>query len=180
MKKKIIIITSIILLLLVIGILILINNIYKDKTLLAENIDYINNNYDNMKKEINNYNNVRLEVSDIINNFYFDLIEENYESNKKILDKYTLVIDNITDYTKKLDSKCDIIYSDSNVNKNCKNYKDNYEIIVNVYVNDILAYNDKINSYNIENNKKLSLYETNYNYIDYNLDNNYEEKSDNK
>ena len=79
-----------------------------------------------------------------------------------------------------LDSKCNIIYSDSNVNNKCKNYKYNYELIVNVYMNDINNYNKKLNSYNDNYDEKLEEYKTKYNYIDYNNDKKYEEVETNE
>ena len=169
MKKKLIVI-SICTFLLIVGILIfiLINNIYKDKTDIAKDIEVINDNYEGMVKEIENYNSTRLSVADIINNFYYDKISSKYEENKKLLDNYTLIIDNISNYVKVLDSKCNIIYSDSNVNSKCKKYKENYELIVNVYVDDINNYNKKLNSYNDNYEEKIEEYETKYNYINYN------------
>lgn len=176
MKKKLIIIISIIVLI-VIGLAIYlgIKSIYKDKTDIAKDIETINNNYELVKKEIENYNTTRLQVADIINEFYYETINDKYDSNKLLLDNYTLVIDNITKYVKELDSKCNVIYNNSDVNNKCKNYKYNYEIIVNVYMNDINNYNNKLTSYNEYSNNNLKLYETTYNYIDYNNDNKYEE-----
>ena len=133
-----------------------------------------------MVKEIENYNSTRLNVASIINDFYYDTISSKYEENKKLLDNYTLIIDNISDYVKVLDSKCNIIYSDSNVNNKCKNYKYNYELIVNVYMNDINNYNKKLNSYNDNYDEKLEEYKTKYNYIDYNNDKKYEEVETNE
>ena len=116
----------------------------------------------------------------LFNDFYYDTISSKYEENKKLLDNYTLIIDNISDYVKVLDSKCNIIYSDSNVNNKCKNYKYNYELIVNVYMNDINNYNKKLNSYNDNYDEKLEEYKTKYNYIDYNNDKKYEEVETNE
>ena len=180
MKKKLIIIIISIILVIGILVLILINNIYKDKTDIAKDIEVINDNYQGMVKEIENYNSTRLNVASIINDLYYDTISSKYEENKKLLDNYTLIIDNISDYVKVLDSKCNIIYGDSNVNNKCKNYKYNYELIVNVYMNDINNYNKKLNSYNDNYDEKLEEYKTKYNYIDYNNDKKYEEVETNE
>ena len=44
-----------------------------------------------------------------------------------------------------------------------------------IFFNDINNYNKKLTSYNEYSNNNLKLYETTYNYIDYNNDNKYEE-----
>ena len=180
MKKKLIIIGIIIFLAVGLIMYILVNNIYKDKTDIAKDIETINNNYELVKKEIENYNTIRLQVADIINEFYYETIKDNYNNNKLLLDNYTLVVDNITKYVKELDSKCNVIYNNSDVNTKCKNYKYNYEVIVNVYMNDINNYNNKLISYNEYSNNDLELYKTTYNYIDYNNDNKYEEVNANE
>ena len=72
MKKKLIIIIISIILVIGILVLILINNIYKDKTDIAKDIEVINDNYQGMVKEIENYNSTRLNVASVINDFYYD------------------------------------------------------------------------------------------------------------
>jgi len=153
-------------------------NLNNDKKKTEENMVLINDSYNNLKNEVENYNNIRNDISEFINNFYYDTIEEKYVDNLKSLNDYDSIIGSITNEVKILDSKCNISYIDDEINNICNNYKKDYETIVNVFMNDITNYNNKLDSYNKDENKKLELFKSRYinNYIDYNNDNNYEQK----
>jgi len=159
-----------------ITILIIILN--KNKETIKENINIINISYNNIKNEVSNYNNIRNDISEFINNFYYNTIEEKYVDNLKLLNDYDSIIGNITTEIKVLDSKCNISYIDDEINNICNNYKTDYETIVNVFMNDINNYNNKLNKYNIDENKRLELFKSRYvnDYIDYNKDGNFEQK----
>lgn len=181
MKKKIII--TITILLIVISALTLlvvkfIKNIEEDKKKTNENIEIIETSYNFINQKIEDYNQTRQEVSEFINNFYYNTIENNYVNNLDSLINYKNIIDEITKKINILDEKCNTLYNDSKINNICNNYKKDYEIIVNVYLNDINNYNNKLKSYNENNEKKLELFSTNYNYIDYNNDKIYEMKDE--
>lgn len=183
MKKKTIILIIITLIIIIgLGILInkFINNINEDQKTTKQNIELINKSYDSIKKEVENYNNSRKDIAIFINNFYYDTIDNNYSNNLESLKKHDEIIGKITKEVKVLDTKCNLIYNDTQVNKICKNYKNDYEVIINVYINDINNYNNKLNSYNNSNNKELELFKSNYinEYIDYNKDGIYEKKDE--
>lgn len=183
MKKKSIIIVSIVLIIIIVIvtlIMIFINNLNKDKELVEDNMKRITESYDTLKEEVGNYNNLRYDILVFINNFYYDTIEDNYSSNLEILNNYDNVINKITNEIKVLDSKCDVVYPNEEINNICNNYKNDYETIVNVFMNDINNYNNKLSSYNKDNNKNLELFKSNYinDYIDYNKDNIYSKKDE--
>lgn len=182
MKKKKLIISGIIVILIGIIslILVFINNINNDKKITKENINSINESYNNIKEEVVNYNNLRKDITDIINNFYYDTIEKNYLNNLKVLEDYDSVINKIINYIKILDNKCNIIYNDYETDNICNNYKIDYETIVNVFINDINSYNKKLDLYNKDNSKNLELFKSKHidDYIDYNGDNIYLEKEE--
>lgn len=173
MKKKIILICSILIVIVLISLFLI--NLSKDKKSTTNDIKVINDNYNLIKKEVEKYNSLRNQVSDVINEFYYEEIESIYISNNELLNSYTKIIDNITNYVKILDSKCNKLYSD--VDKICNSYKNDYEIIVNVYLNDINNYNQKLTTYNKDKNRNLELFSSNYNYIDYDNDGKKEEKN---
>lgn len=183
MKKKYIIVISIVLIIITLittFIIIFINNLNEDKKITEENINIISNSYNNIKKEVENYNDIRNNISVFINNFYYDTIENNYQDNLNKLKEYDEVIKKITNDVKMLDVKCNIVYTNSEINNICNNYKKDYEIIVNIFLNDINNYNNKLNSYNKDNNKELELFKSNYinDYIDYDNDNIYQKKDE--
>jgi len=183
MKKKktiIISISIIIIVAIILLIMMFINNLNEDKKIVEKNINIINDSYEKLKEEVANYNDLREDMSLFINNFYYDTIEEKYSDNLVILNSYDEVVNKITNEIKILDSKCDNVYSDEAINNICNNYKNDYETIVNIFINDINNYNNKLESYNKDNSKNLELFKSNYinDYIDYNNDNIYSEKDE--
>jgi len=181
MKKKIIIIIAVLLIVIsAITLLVMkfIKNIEEDKKKTKENIEIIETSYNFINEKIENYNQIRQEVSEFINNFYYNTIENNYVSNLDSLTNYIGVVDEISEKINILDEKCNILYNDSKINNICNNYKKDYEIIVNVFLNDINNYNNKLKSYNENNDKQLELFSVKYDYIDYNNDKVYEMKDE--
>lgn len=183
MKKKTVMKTSIILIVIVvIGILInnFIKSINEDKRITIENIEIIEESYKELKKEVENYNNSRKEIATFINNFYYDTIENSYQSNLELLKKHDNTIGKITEKINILNKKCNIVYNDTQINNICNNYKKDYEVIINVFINDINNYNNKLSSYNKDNNKELELFKSEFatDYIDYNKDKIYEKKDE--
>lgn len=183
MKKKSIILIGVIVVIIVIItylIVMFVKNVSNDKKIVEDNTNTINNSYNVIKYQITNYNSLRDKVSSFINDFYYENIEDNYLSNIEALNNYDEIINKITNEVKILDTKCNIVYTDKEVNNICNNYKKDYEIIVNVFVNDINKYNSKLNSYNKDLNKAKELFKSKYinDYIDYNKDNIYEKKEE--
>ena len=181
MNKKILIIVILLVSVVVISfVTMFVNNINEDKEIVKKNIETINETYESYKDEVNNYNKSREDISLFINNFYYDKIENEYSNNLEKLNNYDEIMNKITNKIKIFEEKCITIYNDNNINSICNNYKNDYEIIVNVYLNDINNYNNKLNSYNKDNNKKLDLFKSKYinNYIDYNNDGIYSKKDE--
>ena len=182
MKKKYVFISmGIILVLTVIvsGVL-LVNSFNKDKQEMLENGYLINESYDKVKSEVINYNQMRVDIASLIDNFYYSTIVNEYEENLDKFKKYDDIVNNITKEINVIDGKCNQIYQDKKINNICNNYKVDYETIVNVFVNDINNYNNKLSNYNKDEEKNLELFKSNYinNYIDYNNDSVYLKKDD--
>lgn len=183
MKKKTLTIVGIILfILIIIGIIAsnFIKNIKEDKKITKQNIEIIETNYEKLKKEVENYNNSRRKIATFINNFYYDTIENNYQNNLDLLEKHDDIVETITEKINILDKKCNTLYNDPKIDNICNNYKKDYEIIVNVFINDLNNYNNKLITYNKDNNKELLLFksENAIDYIDYNKDKIYEKKDE--
>ena len=181
MKKKLIT-TSIVLFILIVIVILFINMTKKIKNEQKTNdlnISIITKNYDNFQNSILEYNKNRNDIIDIINNFYYDSISIKDEQNKGVLSNQEDMLDSIKEMVLELDNKCDRIYKDININNICDRYKGEYEILVNVFINDINSYNNKLSIYNKDMNDNIDLYKTEYEYIDYNNDNIYEEVENN-
>ena len=100
--------------------------------------------------------------------------------NNRLLKQFTNIekcnnINKIDDYVETINSKCNVIYSDIEVNKICDSYDTLYEKLINLYVQDLNNYNNKITSYNEYKKESIELFnQIHKDYIDYNKDNTYE------
>ena len=182
MKKRMIWMIAIIVVLAIVACFVIkfIKNVKDDKKTVEDNITVINDSYNKIKYEVTNYNKLREDISNFINDFYYENVEEKYSSNMELLGKYDEVVNKITSEVKILDTKCNISYTDKEITNICNNYKNDYEIIVNVFINDINKYNNKLNNYNNDLDKNKELFKSKYinDYIDYNNDNKYEKKEE--
>lgn len=170
-KKKVITIGSIVILLVVIVITVIVI-INKNNIKIRKN--NIENAYRNLVEEVNKYNNIRDDIKIIIDEFYYNKINDEYEDDMKLFDDYSDILKNIKKDIEILDDNCQRKIND----KICNGYKIIYERLVNIYINDINNFNKKLELYNAEDlsDKKLELYTNIYrDYIDYNKDNIYEE-----
>ena len=106
---------------------------------------------------------------------YYDVFYTNDKGIKNALSNYEAMLDEIYKKVTTLDSLCkNIYYSDKEVNNKCNEYKFVYEQVHNIFINDILEYNETVNNFNRnDKNKQLNLYETNKKYVDYNNDKKY-------
>lgn len=174
-KKLLIMMGSLIGLMMIVLIIILISNFNNDKKEMLENEKIISESYERVKEEVINYNKIRKDVSEFINNFYYSTISKEYSNNLDKFKEYDEIVNNITNEIFKIDSRCNQIYQDKDINNICDNYKNDYETIVNVFVNDMNNYNNKLTNYNNNSNSNLDLFKSSYinDYIDYNNDNIY-------
>lgn len=181
-NKKIgitLIIISFIILLVVIVSYIL--NINESKKEMEENKQLIKFNYQELSDEIKNYNQIRSEYINLSKEFYYETYEEKQPSYTNLFTKYNQTIENIDKYINNIEGKCNVIYDQLEVNNICSNYKKTYEKIINIYINDITDYNNKIDGYNTYKETNISKFNMIHSeYIDYNKDNLYEGKEEDK
>lgn len=173
-NKKIIIITSIVISILLIAI-ILILNIVNDKKNLQKNMQIIKYNYNELSIAVTEYNQIRTNLSELLNNFIYEEYPNNHSRYVELLKNYNSNINKIDDYVEVINNKCNVIYIDIEVNKICDSYDDLYEKLINLYVQDLNNYNNKITSYNEYKKENIELFnQIHKDYIDYNKDNTYE------
>jgi len=131
--------------------------------------------FENVRDEL--YNNVLKTV----------LLDSMYAEDKEVKEKlsnYEQLVDELTKSTEELDRLCDgMIYPDNVANTRCKNYKSIYEQVNNYFVIDIGLYNENIKKYNdyqtsMNSIYRLRNYETERDFIDYNLDNHFDGKEE--
>ncbi len=178
MKK---VVSAVIILIIILLAVFIYLSIQKEQELYKENISTIENNYSKLTDDVNNYNSIRKELNDKITNFFYDKYLKEKESYEEILNKYNDIIVKIDNDIANINSKCDVIYKDIEINKICNSYKTLYEKLVNLYVKDINNYNHKITGYNEYANKNEELFKMIHeDYIDYNEDGNFEGNSSNE
>jgi len=122
--------------------------------------------------------------NDVLKNVFLDSMYEDDKVVKEKLSNYEQLVDELTKSTEELDRLCKgMIYPDNVANTRCKNYKSIYEQINNYFVKDIGVYNENVKKYNdyqtsMNSIYRLRSYETERDFIDYNLDNHFDGKEE--
>ena len=112
-----------------------------------------------------------------LSNTYYDVFYTNDKGIKNSISNYEAMLDEINKKVVSLDNLCaDVYYVDKDINNNCKTYKEVYEKVNNIFINDVKDYNNNVYKYNQHNEKQLGAYETKKKYIDYNKDNKFDGK----
>lgn len=174
-KPKIIIITSILFIIIIVVITLGIVNGSKKNT---ENINIIKDNYQSLIDEIANYNTIRSDYIELSKNFYLETYDKNHDKYLDILTKYNENIKKIDNTINNLLKPCEKIYKNKDINKICSSYHKTYEKVINLYVSDLLTYNENITKYNTYKNLSIDKFKMIHSdYIDYNHDGIYEGKN---
>ena len=174
MKKNLKTIIIIVSILLIVGVILVIG-IVNDKKNASKNMESIKENYELFINNVNEYNLIRSSLSDKLNNFIYDEYENEHSGYVELLTKYNNNVGMIAINVNDIKIKCNVIYSDIDVNKICDSYALLYEKLVNLYVMDLNNYNSKISSYNVYKEANIDLFNMLYNeYIDYNNDGKFE------
>ena len=120
----------------------------------------------------------------VLNTIYLDSMYEQDKVVKEKLSNYEQLVDELTKNTNELNQLCNgMIYPDNVTNTRCKNYKSIYEQVNNYFVVDINTYNQNIKKYNDYQESlgtiyRLRNYETERDFVDYNLDNHFDGKEE--
>lgn len=185
-KKKLIIILIVLVVIVIIsyGIISFVSDYKNSKKELEQNINVINNEYDNFKEEIDGFSSIRDDIyENILDQIYYETFEKNVlEWNNKFSD-YDKIVNDITKYDKLLGEKClNKTYINTIVNQKCEMFIETYEMLINLFITDINLYNEHIEKYNkwkIENDssngsKTIEKFSSKIiEYVDYNNDKKY-------
>lgn len=175
MRSKKSILIGIILIIFIAFVVIFVLTTRKDKLETERNMENIKKNYNLLTTSVNYYNEIRTKYATMSSVLLMDKYEESHEEYTKLLTDYNKVMKDIDTYITNISFRCNNKYSDTEINKVCDNYKELYEKLVNLYVNDLNNYNKFIDKYNDYKNTELEKFEMIHNdYIDYNNDNVYE------
>lgn len=181
MKKKYIVLLIIVLIICgSVKFLIDLNNEKKETEVV---VSAINDNYKELENNVNEYNKYRESIGDRLSTYYQESFSSNYEDIANEFKEYDKVIVNIKNNVEKINDNCgNRIFADSNINNICNGYKSLYEEMINVYLNDVNNFNRFVNTYNEENENKLSLFKSSTidDYIDYDKDGEYKGMENNE
>lgn len=163
-KKKLIIILLIILLVLGVlgfGIYKFYNGIVEDKKNTEKQIKLILDNYDVFKKNINEVNNKRDIIYDeIFKDNYYNEMNGNQERWETLIKDYETLIEKLDKESKILKRDCKgNTFLNNDLSKSCESFSNNYELIINSFIQDIELYNTSVDSYNewVEANEDKTL-----------------------
>lgn len=176
MKKKYIIVTltiALIIALIIFGITKFINNFTEDANKSQEMVTTIKNSYTSLNQNITKYNEKRTNLSSELSSYYQETFAQNYQTATASMNEYEQIINDIKGNIETINNNCqDNVFTDSDANNICKNYKETYEKIINTYINDINNFNNIVETYNQNNENKLEKFTSKIatNYIDYNED----------
>ena len=181
MKKKMNIITLVLVIITIIIIIIglYIGNIVHERKTVQKNIELIKYNYNEFTNNILEFNQIRTNLSNKLNNFVYTTYIDEHQNYIELLNKYTDNIKKIDANVSNITKRCDFTYNDKNINIICDSYESAYEKMVNLYVSDVINYNNKIKSYNEQyiTEEELGQFDAAHKeYIDYNNDKKYEGK----
>lgn len=188
MKKSIkIIIICLIILALVIGIVLGIKYIGESANKINEEYEKdkekLQTNYDDFSNYITEYNAVREDLSILLeDSMYYEDFPKSSESLHSFYVSYDELINKIMKSVSGMDTACKREYMEEEYNLMCDSYQLTYEKMINVFLDDIVAYNNLIKSYNEwAGEEKYQLFTSQYvtDYIDYNNDNIYDGKVEN-
>lgn len=158
----------------VVGLFLLVGiyNYYQDINKVAVAIV---NSYNDLSDNVINYNDIRSELEKLLSEFSYDSFSKDIDKYNDLFVRYNNVIKDIDNNINNIDDRCNYLYKDSSVNEICNNYKNLYEKLINIYIEDLSNYNKIVISYNEYSNDNIDLVDMLYeDYIDYNLDNVYE------
>lgn len=182
MKNKIkirYIIAGILVLVVLIAIIIFIKGIKADTKANQNSMAEIKTSYQLLEDNISTYNETRNTLATSIENYYTENLATDYSKYIAILTQEEDTIKAIKTNIDKLEKNCkDRIFSEKEVNNICSNYKEYYEKVVNIFINDKNQVNNMINIYNETANQPLEEFRPtqNQDYIDYNEDGEYLER----
>lgn len=180
-KGKKITIIILIVSLIISGLSLLIYNFYKDykedKIKTEELIKNVNADYENFITKINNINSKRGKVyTEIFKETYYTDMQNNIDNWNTILNEYGNSVKELDSNFKYLKNNCvDIKFYHSDINPKCESFLQNYEMIINYYISDVIDYNNNIDSYNTWVNENQ---EESYKIIDKFVNNSYTEYID--
>lgn len=155
-----------------------------DKLETQKKINEIIENYDAFIVDSDNITTIRDNIyNEVFSNNYYEEMDLKYSEWKQILNNYESSITALDSKFKVLKDECkNIRIMNSEINTKCGSFNNNYETIINLFVNDIEMFNYNIDLYNewiieqeLEDKTELEYYvSTNYtDYIDYNSDGKY-------
>jgi len=158
-------------------------NLQNDHQKVVRRMDDVSGVFEGFSTKITIFEDFRDELyTEVLGNVYYDTMYVTDEMVKSKLSEYEDIVDDIGNDVKRLDGWCgNVYYPQATVNNMCINYKVIYEQVVNYYVTDINTYNENVQKYNeyqkaISSNLLVEPFQTKYDFIDYNADNEFSGK----
>ena len=180
-KGQKITIISLIIILIVFGLSLIIYNFYKgykeDKIKTEKFINNVATNYNIFINDLNDINIKRESVyNEIFKETYYTDMQNNIDNWNNLMNEYSKSVETLDKNSKYLKNNCtDIKFYHSDINPKCELFVENYELIINYYISDIVTYNNNIDSYNTWVNEHP---EESYKNIDKFVNNSYTEYID--
>ena len=137
-------------------ILIMAITMHNDKKVTQNNMDNIKKNYELFSKKVTEYNEIRTKYNEMSTVLIMDSYEKKHEDFVTLFTEYNEVIKNIDNYITNISIRCNRLYPEIEINNICNGYKTAYDKIVDLYIDDVTAYNNFIDEYNEYKKKDLT------------------------
>lgn len=180
-NNKIIYIIIVALLLSLMALTMLLKNIKKDSEKNNNTMQEIKTTYQQLETNISTYNEIRNTLVTNLENYYTKNLTIDYPKFIDYLTKEENIVIEIKTNIDQLEQNCkDRIFKEKEVNTICNTYKEYYEKVVNIFINDQKQINYIINTYNETEKQSLEVFQPTQikDYIDYNKDGKYLERED--
>lgn len=172
----------IIIMCLVLGISYIYKKVYNVNKKQQDRIELVKSNYNQFSLLADKFNTKREELNGYLSeNTYYENLYLIKDELYIFYGEYDEIISKIQSVATSLEISCKNEFTNEEINKKCNSYKEAYEMMINIYLNDIKIYNETVKKYNDTVNDNFAQnFESKYatEYIDVNKDGVYSGKDE--
>lgn len=152
-KIKIIITITILIIMLLVSIFFGVKNIYNKVDNVnkkhQQKIELINSSYNQFSVLINDFNLKRDKLNEYMSeNLYYEYFSNIKDELYDFYVDYDKIIGSISNISLSLSEACKIDFVNEDIEKKCLSFKNAYEMVINIYMNDLNLYNKSVKNYN--------------------------------
>ena len=162
-------------------------NYNNEQAEVKRRMEEVRSSYKTFRSDVSSFNSIRdnIYTNVFTDDMYYQTLKDNDASFKELFNNYKDNLDKIDkDYDDVKDKCINVLHPEADVNNKCEAIVSSYEEVVNTYISDVNNYNNLITSYNKwlsdtnSSDTKLEEIKLDRDYIDINVDREYNGKKD--